>query len=179
MTSSIECTICGATPRTRFKKSEGFLDSEGLCSDCSSKKKYLTEWRKFLGMTVDEIMLEPDLHEACYKINFRIQAKRELNWPDESCYKISLHELAFLHIHDLIEGLPGEGLDGHLGNRADDFWQILSALKMAGFDEAYNMLCPQQENVFDPYSVDHDVWDAALPKERLINFVRANRDLFK
>jgi hypothetical protein len=127
---------------------------------------------------VDEIMLDPDLYEVCYKLNDRIQAKKERNWPNEGGYEISLYELAFLHIHDLIGGLPGEGLSGHLNNRMEDFWQILSSLKMAGFDEAYKILSPREDGL-NPDSVDDLVLEAALPLERLLDFVRANRELFE
>ncbi|MFO1438202.1 MAG: hypothetical protein U1F81_07730 [Verrucomicrobiaceae bacterium] len=177
MSSSIECPICGTTNPFRFRKTESYHYSEGICSDCSSKKKRLSEWRKCLEVTVDQILQNPDVEQACNDMSRRIQAKLEVDWPNEPFYKLSLHELAFQHVYDLIGGLPGEGLRGHLNNCMGDFWQILSALKMAGFDEAYDMLHPH-DGEMDPDLVDEDVLDAALPKERLLEFVRLNRGLF-
>lgn len=178
MSSSTPCAYCGTTNPHCFRKTETYHYLEGICSDCSSKKKSLTEWRKLLEVSVDEIMRDPDLNEVCYKLYNRIQAKKERNWPNEGGFEISLHEPAFLHIHNLIGGLPGEGLTGTLNNYMEDFWQILSALKMAGFDEAYAMLGPSDGGL-DPDSVNEVALEAALPLDRLVEFVRTNRELFE
>jgi len=177
MSSSIECAICGTTHPLSFRRTEDYHYSEGICRDCSSKKKRLPEWRKCLEISVDEILRNPNVDQACDDLLQRIYAKQEVDWPIEPLYKLSLHELAFQHVYSLIGGLPGEGLRGHLNNSMEDFWQILSSLKMAGFDEAYEMLHPH-EGEMNPDLIDEEVLEAVLPKERLLEFVRLNRGLF-
>lgn len=179
-TSDEPCDVCyisskvSESARKSFEQNPWFAQNgvdENMCHSCNFLRQRVELLKPHLDIEIDELLPISDATDAAWRIYEHIQARKMKDWPEEPHYNISLHQQAYCHIYDFHEGIPGEGVDGHLGNVAQHFFELLSSLKMAGFEEAFTLL---QEGS----RMDSETFEAALPLTRLIDFVRENKELF-
>jgi len=171
------CSVCGEQEMTFNEFSESaapFLNAEDWCSDCCKKNEMAERLRPYLQRTIDDLLNEEEPFDAANNIRERIQAQELEGWPDESGFGLTLHQRAFLHVFDLKLMIPMSGLDGHLGDLGKDYLMLLSALKIAGFTEAFSLLNFSEAG---PDAVEDEV-DKAIDWEKLIDFVRENSEMF-